>query len=71
MTDNCHLFQVLTEPLSTVVYILVSKKAAKTHLNFLTRSTDNLYNLFIYLLIFKIHKQILNNIITISIQTED
>ena len=34
----------------------MSEKAAKTHL----------YNLFIYLLIFKIHKQILSNIIIIS-----
>ena len=44
----------------------MSKKAAKTHLYFLTRSTDNLYNLFIYLLIFKIHMQILSNIIIMS-----
>ena len=65
MTDHCHLFQILIEPLSTVVYINV-KKAAKTHLYFSTRSTDNLYNLFIYLLIFKIHMQILSNIIIMS-----
>ena len=65
MTDHCHLFQILIEPLSTVVYINV-KKAAKTHLYFSTGSTDNLYNLFIYLLIFKIHKQILSNIIIMS-----
>ena len=44
----------------------MSKKAAKTHLYFLTISTDNLYNLFIYLLIFKIHMQILSNIIIMS-----
>ena len=44
----------------------MSKKSAKTHLYFLTGSTDNLYDLFIYLLIFKIHMQILSYIIIMS-----